>query len=113
MLACCLLPITSKHTLRVNTHPPDVPASTSRRRVESCNCDAREEVVSPRHQVSHGQRSTGRRLVRLRDRSNNTERSRAQPSLVLGSHLSSAVAWAWDEVGCMWSGSLGIGVGWW
>jgi hypothetical protein len=55
----------------------------------------------------------GRCLVRLRDRSNNTERTRARPWLVLGSCLSSEVAWAWDGVGCMWFGSLGIGVGWW
>ena len=73
----------------------------------------REEVESPRHQVSHGRLSTGRRVVRLRDRSNNTEQTLGPPLLVLGSHLSSEVALAWDEVGCMWSGSLGIGVGWW
>jgi hypothetical protein len=55
----------------------------------------------------------GRRLVRLRDRSNSTERNRGLPWLVLGSRLSSEVGEAWDGVGCMWSGSLGIGVGWW
>jgi hypothetical protein len=74
------------------THPPSAHPPTLRRRVESCTTDVREEEVSPRHQVSHGQRSTGHRLVRLRDRSNNTERSHAQPSLVLDSYLSSEVA---------------------
>ena len=50
-----------------------------------------------------------RRVERLPCRSNSIEQSRAQPWLVLGSCLSSEVALAWDEVGCMWSGSLHIG----
>jgi len=55
----------------------------------------------------------GRWVVRLRDRSNNTEQSRRRLWLVLCSCLSSEVDEAWDGVGCMWFGSLGIGVGWW
>jgi len=91
------------------THPPSAHPSTLRRLVASCRFCAREEVVSPRHQVSHGQQSTGHRLVRLQDRSNSIGQSRTQPSLVLCSCLSSEVAWAWDGVGCMWSGSRDIG----
>jgi hypothetical protein len=55
----------------------------------------------------------GRRAVRLRDRSNNTEPTRAQPWLVLGSRRDSEVERAWDGVGCRWFGRLGSVVGWW
>jgi hypothetical protein len=63
--------------------------------------DEQEEADCQDRQGLYDQQSTDRRVVRLPCRSNNTEQSRAQPWLVLGSCLSSEVAWAWDEVGCM------------
>ena len=59
------------------------------------------------------QQSTDRRLVRLPCRSNNIVLTRAQPSLVPGSHRDSEVEQAWDEVDCSWSDRSGIVVGLW
>ena len=70
----------------------------------NCTSGERARAVSPGRQVSHGQRSMGRRVVRLRGRSSSTGQSRVLLWLVLGSRRGSEVEQAWDGVGCSWSG---------